>query len=78
MFSVKKYEPRKAAPDEACRYFLSYHSDAPDALFGTMMEKEACLNADTPGWLREAQPSQRWRVAAGSESRESALRIEKF
>ncbi len=57
MFSVKKYEPRKAAPDEACRYFLSYHLDAPDALFGTTMEKEACLNGKTPGWLREAQPS---------------------
>lgn len=57
MFSVKKYEPRKATPEEACRYFLSYHSDAPEALFGTTMEKEAYLNAETPGWLREAQPS---------------------
>lgn len=64
MFSVKKDEPRKATPEEACRYFLSYHSDAPEALFGTTMEKEAYLNAATPGWLREAQPSQRWRAAA--------------
>ena len=52
MFSVKKYEPRKAAPDEACRHFLSYHSDVPDTLFGTTMEKEAFLNAETP-----AQPA---------------------
>ncbi len=64
MFSVKKYEPRKATPDEACRYFLSYHSVAPDALFGSTMEKEAYLNADTPGWLREAPPHQRWGAAA--------------
>ena len=60
MFSVKKYEPRQATPEEACRYFLFYHSNAPDALFGTTMEKEAYLNAGTPGWLREARPTQRW------------------
>ena len=51
--------PRRATPEEARRYFLQYHSNAPDALFGTAMEKELYLNAETPGWLEKAPPEQR-------------------
>ena len=61
---IRKYEPRKATAEEARRYFLQYYCNAPDALFGTTMEKEAYLNAQTPGWLRDAQPHRRWCAAA--------------
>lgn len=61
---ITKYEPRKATAEEVRRYFLAYHCDAPDALFGSEMEKELYLNAETPGWLREARPEQRHSIAA--------------
>jgi len=48
---IRKYRPRRATPEEARRYFLRYYSKVPDALFGTIMDKEIYLNAKTPGWL---------------------------
>ena len=51
---IRKYEPRRATVEEARRYFLQYHCNAPDALFGTAMEIEQYLNAQTPGWLERA------------------------
>jgi len=61
---IRKYEPRRATPEEARRYFLHYYCNAPDALFGTTMDKEGYLNAETLGWLHRALPEQRLRVAA--------------
>ena len=61
---ISKYEPRKATAEETRRYFLQYHCNAPDALFGTAMEKELYLNAETPGWLEKAKPEQRLKAAA--------------
>ena len=61
---IRKYMPRRATAEEARRYFLQYHSNTPDALFGTAMEKELYLNAATPGWLNKAKPRQRLRAAA--------------
>ncbi len=61
---IKKYMPRRATAEETRRYFLQYHSDAPDALFGTAMEKELYLNAETPGWLEKALSERRPRAAA--------------
>lgn len=52
---IRKYEPRKATAEEARRYFLQYHSNSPEELFGTAMDKEAYLNAETPGWLEKAR-----------------------
>ena len=37
---IRKYEPRRATVEEVRRYFLQYHCDAPDALFGSAMDKE--------------------------------------
>ena len=56
---IRKYEPRKATAEEARRYFLQYHSNAPEELFGTAMDKETYLNAEAPGWLEKA-----WQVKA--------------
>ncbi len=61
---IRKYEPRRATAEEARRYFLQYYSDAPDALFGTIMEREIYLNAGTSGWLNQAMPERRLRAAA--------------
>ncbi len=62
---IRKYEPRRATAEEIRRYFLQYHCDAPDALFGSAMEKELYLNAETPRWLakgpRGLAPEQRFR-----------------
>ena len=60
---IRKYEPRRATAEEVRRYFLQYHCDAPDALFGSAMEKETYLNAETPRWLIKAPPGQRLRAA---------------
>ena len=46
---IRKYEPRRATAEEVRRYFLQNYCDAPDALFGSAMEKETYLNAETPG-----------------------------
>ena len=51
---IRKYEPRRATAEEARRYFLQYHSNTPEELFGSAMEKEAYLNAETPDWLEKA------------------------
>ncbi|MDA1090692.1 MAG: hypothetical protein O3A85_10325 [Proteobacteria bacterium] len=61
---ITKYAPRRATAEEACRYFLRYYCNAPDALFGTAMDKEGYLNAETVGWLAQALPEQRLRSAA--------------
>ena len=61
---IRKYMPRRATAEEARRYFLQYHSNAPDALFGTAMEKELYLNAETLGWLEKARPEQRLETTA--------------
>lgn len=61
---IRKYEPRRATAEEARRYFLQYHCDAPDALFGSAMDKETYLNAETPRWLKKGLPEQRLRAAA--------------
>jgi hypothetical protein len=61
---IRKYIPRRASAEEARRYFLQYHSNTPDALFGTAMEKELYLNAETPGWLEKAGSEQRHKAAA--------------
>ena len=51
---IRKYQPRRATVEETRRYFLQYYCNAPDALFGTAMEIERYLNAQTPGWLQRA------------------------
>jgi len=56
---IRKYEPRRATAEEARLYFLQYHCDVPDALFGSVMEKESFLNAEAADWLDEALPFQR-------------------
>ncbi len=61
---IRKYEPRRATVEEARRYFLQYYCNAPDALFGTIMEKEIYLNDGASGWLDQAQPERRPRAAA--------------
>ena len=60
---IRKYEPRRATVEEVRRYFLQYHCDAPDALFGSAMDKETYLNAETPRWLLKARPGQRLRAS---------------
>ena len=61
---IRKYLPRRATAEEVRRYFLQYYCNAPDALFGTVMEKEFYLNAEAPGWLNHALPEQRLRAAS--------------
>lgn len=61
---IKKYEPRKATAEEVRRYFLQYYCNAPEALFGTIMDKEFYLNAKTLSWLSKALPEQNLRVTA--------------
>ncbi len=61
---IRKYEPRRATAEEVRRYFLQNYCDAPDALFGSAMDKEIYLNAETPRWLDGALPEQRLRAAA--------------
>ncbi len=61
---IRKYEPRRATAEEARRYFLQYYCNAPDALFGTVMEREIYLNDGTPGWLDQAMPERRPSAAA--------------
>jgi len=61
---IRKYEPRRATAEEARRYFLQYFCNAPDALFGTIMEREIYLNDGTPDWLKQAMPERRLRAAA--------------
>ena len=51
---IRKYEPRRATPEEARRYFLRYYCNAPDALFGSIMDKEGYLNAGAEMWLDQA------------------------
>ena len=70
---IRKYEPRRATAEEVRRYFLQYHCDAPDALFGSAMDKEIYLNAETPRWLDRALPEQRLRAAAKAFPQESRL-----
>ena len=69
--SIRKYEPRRATAEEARRYFLQYYCDAPDdycaapdALFGTIMEREIYLDDGTSGWLDQAMLKRRLRAAA--------------
>ena len=61
---IRKYEPRRATAEEVRRYFLQYHCDAPDALFGSAMDKETYLNAEAPRWLDRALAEQPLRAAA--------------
>lgn len=61
---IRKYEPRRATAEEARRYFLQYYCDAPDALFGTIMEREIYLDDGTSGWLDQAMPKRRLRAVA--------------
>ena len=61
---IRKYEPRRATPEEVRRYFLQYYCNVPDALFGTPMDIEGYLNAETLGWLGHSEPEQRLRTAA--------------
>ncbi len=61
---IRKYVPRRATAEEARRYFLHYYCNAPDALFGTIMDRESYLNAGAAGWLSHALPEQRLRAAA--------------
>jgi len=61
---IRKYEPRRATPEEVRRYFLQYYRNVPDALFGTPMDIEGYLNAETLGWLGHSEPEQRLRTAA--------------
>ncbi len=61
---IRKYEPRRATAEEVRRYFLQNYCDAPEALFGSAMDKEIYLNAETPQWLDRALPEQRLRAAA--------------
>lgn len=60
---IRKYEPRRATAEEVRRYFLQNYCDAPDALFGSTMDKETYLNAETPRWLIKTPPGQRLRTA---------------
>ncbi|GEM_PF-1576987 len=62
--SMRKYEPRGGTAEEVRRYYLQYHCNAPDALFGSAMEKELYLNAETPRWLAKGRPEQRFRAVA--------------
>jgi|TARA_B100000315_G_scaffold126639_1_gene116460 hypothetical protein len=48
---IRKYKPRRATPKEVRRYFLQYYCKVPDALFGTIMDKESYLNAEASGLL---------------------------
>ncbi len=61
---IRKYEPRRATAEEARRYFLQNYCNAPDALFGTIMEREIYLNEGTSGWLEQALGLRRLRAAA--------------
>jgi len=61
---IRKYEPRRATPEEARRYFLLYFSNVPAALFGSVMDKENYLNAQAPGWLNQEDGIERPRAAA--------------
>lgn len=61
---IRRYEPRQATVEEARQYYLRYHTNTPDALLGSAMEKEAYLDAATPGWLKEIGAGQRLRPAA--------------
>ncbi len=61
---IRKYEPRRATPEEARRYFLQYFSNVPAALFGSVMDKESYLNAEAASWLDQAEGTDRRRVAA--------------
>jgi len=58
-----RYRPRRATAEEARRYFLQNHCDAPVELFGTAMEKEAVLDAETLRWRNEAKGRRRPVVA---------------
>jgi hypothetical protein len=49
---IRKYEPRRATAEEVRRYFLQYYCNAPDALFGSIMDKEGYLNAGVAMWLK--------------------------
>ncbi|HJO73873.1 MAG TPA: hypothetical protein QGH84_01480 [Rhodospirillales bacterium] len=61
---IRKYEPRRATPEEVRRYFLQYFCNVPDALFGSPMDVESYLNAETLGWLGHTYPEQRLSDAA--------------
>jgi hypothetical protein len=61
---IRKYEPRRATPEEARQYFLRYYCNAPDALFGSIMDREGFLNAGTEVWLDRFAGSERPHVAA--------------
>ncbi len=61
---IKKYEPRRATPEEARRYFLQYFCNVPEALFGSAMDKEAYLNAETLDWVGHSAPQQRLHTTA--------------
>lgn len=61
---IRKYEPRRATAEEARRYYLRYHTNAPDALFGSAMEKEDYLDSEAPSLLADAGRGTRLRPAA--------------
>ena len=61
---IRGYEPRRATPEEVRRYFLQYYCNVPDVLFGTPMDIEGYLNAETLGWLGHSELEQRLRTAA--------------
>jgi hypothetical protein len=56
---IRKYQPRRATAEEVRRYFLRYYCNAPDALFGSIMDKEGYLNAGAEMWLDQAHGSGR-------------------
>ena len=62
--SIRKYEPRRATPEEAKWYYLQYHSKVPDALPGSVMDKERYFNANAPGWLNQDGGIECLRAAA--------------
>ncbi|MBC8339001.1 MAG: hypothetical protein H8E39_09965 [Alphaproteobacteria bacterium] len=61
---IRRYEPRRATPEEARRYFLQYYCNAPDALFGTIMDREGFLNEGAADWINRSGASLRTRPAA--------------
>ena len=61
---IRKYEPRRASPEATRRYYLKYFSNVPDALVGSVMEKESYLDALAAGWLDQEDAIERLYAAA--------------
>ena len=61
---IRKYEPRRATPEEVRRYFLRYYSKVPDAVVWSVMDKESYLNAEAAAWLDQVGGTERPRAAA--------------